>query len=268
MQGIKPPNKVCLTNLIWGLIIIPINKPYVYEGDLILDQFYDEDNAAKKSRRQELRERMMKYGLKDMNIEEVVELILYFTVRSKDASAIARELVKRFGTIDRMAKATSVERKKIRGIGNSTDQHFAMIGMFIPYVFRNRFPEFPQLDTMEKIKEFCITLQLKHEYEVMYVLCLDSRNSLIKPETRITMGTPKSANVELKHIMDCVANTSTSKVILTHNHPGGKLEPSINDIKFTKIAQSSLKLITIDLYDHIIVADNSALSMRELGLIR
>ncbi len=215
-----------------------------------------------------MRQLMMQNGLQGMPTVDVVELILYYTIPKKDVRPIAEELVNKFGTIDRMAKASSAERKSIRGIGDRTDEHFAMMGMFIPHVLRNRHGEFPLFDSMEKLKDFCASLHVMDEYEVLYLLCLDANHRLIKKETKITVGTPESINAELKHILDAVANTKTVNVVLCHNHPSGTLEPSVHDIDSTKVIQVFLDRIKITLHDHMIVADNSVISMRELGFIQ
>ncbi len=167
-----------------------------------------------------------------------------------------------------MAKASSAERKSIPGLGDATDQHFAMIGMFIPHVLRNRFGDYPVFNNEKKLLEFCTSLHVMNEYEVLYLLCLNSANHLIKKEVKLATGTPLKANIELKHIMDAVANTATAKVVLCHNHPGGSLVPSGADIRFTEIVKNSMERIGIALHDHILVADNSAVSMKALKLIK
>ncbi len=233
-----------------------------------MNQTYQEIPQQYSERRRFMRQNMMENGLQNMSLVDVVELMLYYTIPpSQDARPIAQELVDRFGTIDRMTKASSAERKQIPGVNELTDGHFAMIGMFIPYLLRNRMGEYPVFNTLKKLKEFCISLHIKHEYEVLYILCLNSTNRLIKKEVKVTVGTPQHINIELKHIIDAVANTSTVRVVLSHNHPGGLLEASSQDIKFTLVVKSVLESINIALYDHIIVADNEALSMKKLGLI-
>ncbi len=226
-----------------------------------------EPNKKLAERRRELRRHMIEYGLQSLPLEEVVELILYFTIRNRDVRPIARELINRFGSIDRMAKASSAERKSIPGIGDVTDHHFAMIAMFIPHVLRNRFGDYPVFNNEKKLMDFCVSLHVMNEYEVLYMLCLNSGNHLIKKEVKLATGTHIKANIELKHIMDAVANTATAKVVLCHNHPGGSLKPSTDDINFTAIVKNSLERISIQLLDHIIVADNSAISMRALKLL-
>ncbi len=214
-----------------------------------------------------MRRRMMEFGLQNMPLVDIVELILYFTIPRGDVKYIAEELINRFGTIDRMAKASSAERLSIPGVSKRTDEHFAMIGMFIPNVLRGRLGEYPVLDSYLKIMEMCKALHVMNEYEVLYVMCLNAGMHLIKKETKLTVGTPGHMNVELKHIMDTVANTSTVNVILCHNHPSGNLVPSTDDLDFTSLVASSLDRIGINLYDHVIVADNSAFSMREEGML-
>ncbi len=218
-------------------------------------------------RRSYLRRHMMEYGLQGMPTVDVVELILYYTIPRKDVRFIAQEMVSRFGTINRMVRASSRERKSVPGIGDRTDEHFAMMGMFIPHVLRSRMGDFPVLDTFDKLEDFCTSLHVMEEYETLYVLCLNAKNKLIKKEVKITTGTPRYINVELKHIMDAVANSSTVKVVLCHNHPSGDLKPSVSDIEFTRSVKNSLSHINITLYDHIVVADNSAVSMKQLRLL-
>ncbi len=219
------------------------------------------------NRRKYLRRRMMVHGLQSMPVVDVVELILYYTIPKKDVRSIAEEMVRRFGTIHRMCEASSAERKSVPGIGNSTDEHFAMMGMFIPHLLRNRFGEYPILCDEKTLHEFCASLHIMNEYEVLYLLCLSVNGQLIKPEVKISTGTALYVNAELKHIVDAVANTSTAKVVLCHNHPYGGLLPSPEDVAFTRLTRDYLIHIGITLWDHIITADNSAVSMKEMGYL-
>ncbi len=233
-----------------------------------MDKIITNESDTNESRRKFLRKTMMEQGLKSMSLVEVVELMLYYTIHKGDVRPIAHELVARFGTIDRMSKASSAERMSVPGMDELTDEHFAMIGMFIPYVFRNRMGEYPMLDTWYKLAEFCVSLHIKHEYQVLYILCLNSVDRLIKKECKVSIGTPLSLQYEMKHILDAVANTQTVKVVLCHNHLGYDPDPSKEDVEFTKHVQEYLRLIGISLHDHVIVTDNEAASMRSLGFIQ
>jgi DNA repair protein RadC len=55
--------------------------------------------------------------------------------------------------------------------------------------------------------------------------------------------------------------------ILAHNHPSGCLEPSPEDLEFTRAVQRAADLMGIELYDHLIVGSAGYVSLRERGLL-
>jgi DNA repair protein RadC len=56
--------------------------------------------------------------------------------------------------------------------------------------------------------------------------------------------------------------SGASKVILSHNHPSGNLEPSPQDISITKRIVEGGKLLNVEILDHIIVTDSNYMSIR------
>jgi DNA repair protein RadC len=52
-------------------------------------------------------------------------------------------------------------------------------------------------------------------------------------------------------------------VVLAHNHPSGILTPSLDDIKVTKRLKKAGEILGIKVLDHLIVSDESFLSMLE-----
>ncbi len=50
------------------------------------------------------------------------------------------------------------------------------------------------------------------------------------------------------------------------NHPSGAPEPSEDDIKLTKRLVQAGEVVGIDVLDHVIVGDNSYLSLKRRGL--
>jgi DNA repair protein RadC len=55
--------------------------------------------------------------------------------------------------------------------------------------------------------------------------------------------------------------------ILVHNHPSGSLEPSRDDLEFTRSMARAGELMGINLYDHLIVSRRGYVSLRERGLM-
>jgi DNA repair protein RadC len=54
--------------------------------------------------------------------------------------------------------------------------------------------------------------------------------------------------------------------IVAHNHPSGSLEPSDEDVAFSRTVHRAGDLIGIELCDHVIVGANGLTSLRERGV--
>jgi len=60
---------------------------------------------------------------------------------------------------------------------------------------------------------------------------------------------------------------NAESVVIAHNHPSGKLQPSSSDIQLTKKIASTLKNAGIRLNDHLIITSDSYYSFRDAGML-
>ena len=56
-------------------------------------------------------------------------------------------------------------------------------------------------------------------------------------------------------------------LVLVHNHPSGDPSPSREDVSFTRRVKEAGDLVGIRLLDHIIIGDNSYISLKERGIL-
>lgn len=61
--------------------------------------------------------------------------------------------------------------------------------------------------------------------------------------------------------------TMSVGILIYHNHPSGDPEPSKEDISITKRLQEAGKILGITLTDHIILGDDTYVSLKERGII-
>jgi DNA repair protein RadC len=83
----------------------------------------------------------------------------------------------------------------------------------------------------------------------------------------ISTGNIRGTIIDVQLVVCLALHTMASKVILVHNHPSGKLEPSERDIKITKQVKAALELIEVLLLDHLIITEDCFLSMQAYDLI-
>ena len=60
---------------------------------------------------------------------------------------------------------------------------------------------------------------------------------------------------------------NASGVVLAHNHPSGIALPSKEDVELTLRLRDALELMSLTLLDHIVVAEDDFVSMRDSGFL-
>ena len=103
-------------------------------------------------------------------------------------------------------------------------------------------------------------------YEVFFVICLDSQNR-VNYAALLHEGTLNEVSVYPRLVVEMVLRHQANSVILAHNHPGGSLNPSNDDIELTKKIKAALEPISVKVVDHIIVAGDKYMSFKERNLI-
>lgn len=95
---------------------------------------------------------------------------------------------------------------------------------------------------------------------------LDNSNSIIELRT-VSEGSINMAMVYPRYILKMAMANDCSSIILSHNHPGGSLKASIEDIAMTQRIVDIFKPLDINVIDHIIVGGYSYSSMAENGVL-
>lgn len=102
--------------------------------------------------------------------------------------------------------------------------------------------------------------------EVFSILCLNIKNEPTAIHM-VSTGTLNNSLVHPRETFKLAILANSAAIIACHNHPSGEADPSSEDINVSKRIQQSGDLLGIDLLDHIILGQNSYVSMKERGLI-
>lgn len=96
-------------------------------------------------------------------------------------------------------------------------------------------------------------------------MCLDGQMRLIK-DALIARGTLVEVPAYPRMVAEAALRHNAHSIVLCHNHPGGSVVPSRQDVEMTRVLLQLLQSIDVYLADHIIVAQGRALSMVNAGL--
>lgn len=107
---------------------------------------------------------------------------------------------------------------------------------------------------------------LAYEHEAFVVIFLDAQNRVIATE-EMFRGTLTQTSVYPREVVKAALQHNAAGVILSHNHPSGVAEPSVQDQALTRALAESLSLVDVKVLDHFIVAGTQSVSFAERGLL-
>jgi DNA repair protein RadC len=100
--------------------------------------------------------------------------------------------------------------------------------------------------------------------ERMIGLFVDVQMQILSDRLLFT-GTVSSSYVYIRDILKIGLDLHASGVILVHNHPAGNPTPSSMDKDVTDKVTRALRMVEMDLLDHVIIGQGSFYSMKENG---
>lgn len=104
-------------------------------------------------------------------------------------------------------------------------------------------------------------------YESFFALFLNRAHNVIG-WTKISQGGIEGTVADIKLVAKVAIDCLCSAIVIAHNHPSGNRQPSKQDIEMTKKIFSGMKLLDIDLIDHIILStDEFYFSFANEGMI-
>ncbi len=195
-------------------------------------------------------------GLEFLEEHEQLEKLLFAVIPRGNTNGIAHALLDEFGSLYGVLTAERDRLLAIDGVGTKTAEFLHDLMPLLGIVERCMLKSDgvkAVLDTPEKIGEFAVTFFNGKVTENLYMLSLDSAMRLIRFD-KISEGSSTSASVSVHNITKRALLNEAYAVVLCHNHPGGRCEPSRADIILTREVAQALQSIDIRLIDHIIVA--------------
>ena len=120
------------------------------------------------------------------------------------------------------------------------------------------------LDVDKFIRPYFDTCMDNHEE--MKVIHLNNANKIVNVDHHSSGGTAGTF-CDPKLILQKALLIKTTALIMVHNHPSGKLDPSTADIETSKRMKEACKIIGLRLLDSLIITREGYVSLADQALI-
>ena len=153
------------------------------------------------------------------------------------------------------------------GLSGTDAFYYALIPSLTRTVLSQQRGLNPRLDALSRMAPYLKTLYVGVHVECFYLILLNGRGQLIRP-VLLQKGAVDAAPFYLRQVLMATLQEEARYIVLAHNHPGGTLRPSREDLLCTLRALNAMAPLGVPLLDHIIVAGDRIVSIRQTGMLQ
>ena len=219
--------------------------------------------------RRRLRERFLKSGVAGFAEHEVVELILTLAIPLRDVKEPAKALLARFGNLRGVMDAPRSELQAVAGVGEIAATALRVIRAAATlYLQQASEDDAEVLSDPRRLSDFWRMRIGALKHEVFAVAYLDSAYRLLRDGVEtLQEGTIDRAAVYPRRVAAAALRREAAAIVLAHNHPNGRLQPSEHDKLITRAIVLAAETVGLRVVDHLIVAAQDTFSFRQEGLL-
>lgn len=207
------------------------------------------------------REKLSTQGLSALTNLELIALIIGNGNKYNDVFTISKNIYTYLEANRTNIKYSDIIN--ISGIGEAkASKIIASFELANRYINQNTMT----ITTCKEVFNLCREIGFKKQ-EHFIILTLSAASVLIKKHL-IFIGTLDRSIVHPREIFAQAISDRCANIILVHNHPSGKLEPSNQDLEITKRLIEVGTVVGINVLDHVIIGNNEFYSFYENGQLK
>jgi DNA repair protein RadC len=213
------------------------------------------------------REKLVAKGKLALSDAELIAILIGSGNREESAVGLSKRILQSVnGNINSLAKLSVEKLIEFKGIGEAK-----AISIITALELGKRRQlevalEKPKITSSKDVFNLMQPVIGDLEHEEFWVLFLNNSNKVVS-KTQISKGGLTATIVDVRLLFKRALELASVGIIVCHNHPSGKLEPSNADKQITQKIKVAGVTLDIKLLDHLIVTEKSYFSFADEGIM-
>jgi len=212
------------------------------------------------------REKLLRRGATSLSDAELLAIFLRVGMKGKSAVDLARDLLKRFGSLQGLFSANQQKLCEVDGVGTAKFAQFQAVLEMSRRALAEQITHADALSSPGAVRDYLRLSLQTLPYEVFMGIFLNAQNRVISSD-ELSRGTIDQTSVFPREIVKRALAHNATAVIFAHNHPSGSPEPSQADRHLTRALSDALGMVDVRVLDHFVIAPGTILSFAEQGLM-
>jgi DNA repair protein RadC len=213
------------------------------------------------------REKLIAKGKKALSDAELIAILIGSGNREESAVGLSKRILKSVnGNINELAKLSVEKLSTFKGIGEAK-----AISIITGLELGKRRQlevalEKPKITSSKDVANLMQPILGDLEHEEFWVLFLNNSNKVVA-KSQISKGGLTATIVDIRLVFKRALELTSVGIIVCHNHPSGKLQPSNADKNLTQRIKEAGITLDIKLLDHLIITEKAYFSFADEGLL-
>ena len=210
------------------------------------------------------REKLIQRGAASLSDTELLAILLRTGTSSVSVLHLAEEVLSKYqdkGLVSIM-NISPQEIASVHGVGLAKAATIVAAVELGRRLSAKAAQKLEKIEGPEDVARYASPLLRFEQKEHFLVMLLDVRNRVLAMPT-ISIGSLTASVAHPREIFREAIRYSAANMILIHNHPSGDPTPSREDIQITKQMMKAGEIMGIPVLDHIIIAGDGFLSLKE-----
>jgi DNA repair protein RadC len=200
------------------------------------------------------RERLMASGAAALADRELLAVLLGSGFRGASALDLASQVIAHCGDLDGLGRSDPHRLLALPGIGPAKA---ARVTAAFHLVRRaEAWPERERITSTSDLAHACAPLLHGRTRERLVMVACDTGGRVLKRAV-LTEGASDHTVLPIREVIREVLTAGGAAFGLAHNHPGGSLDPSPEDLEATARLLEAAETVGLRLLDHVIISDGA-----------
>jgi DNA repair protein RadC len=212
------------------------------------------------------REKLMLKGKSVLSDAELIAILIGSGSRNESAVDLSKRILASVDhNLNALGKLSIAQLMNFKGIGEAKAISI-IAAMELGRRRRNEDAvELTKITSSKAVFEVMQPIIGELPHEEFWVLFLNNSNKILF-KTQLSKGGMTGTMVDVRIVFKLAFEQNATAIILTHNHPSGKLQASDADIQITKKIKTAGQQLDIPVLDHIIITEKGYYSFADEGI--
>ena len=213
------------------------------------------------------REKLISKGKTALSNAELIAILIGSGNREESAVGLSKRILKSTNSnLNELAKLSLEKLTEFKGIGEAK-----AVSIITALELGKRTQlavalEKPKITCSKDVSNIMQHIIGNLEHEEFWVLFLNNSNKVVA-KTQISKGGLTATIVDIRLVFKRALELASVGIIVCHNHPSGKLQPSNADKNLTQKIKEAGITLDIKLLDHLIITEKAYFSFADEGIL-